>query len=244
MSTPIENNTEGLLEILQTVNNLPEAGSGGAVELPDAEDAYFGTDIESGGLENAILSGGSMTQSSSTNTRYGLRFTPAEAFEIRAIRVWISNWTKPSRKVVLHDSDGNVLFSVEDGNGAGGWNQIDLETPIVVSPNKTYTLYQNTYYYSGYNYDFSGTVFNSKLGTVVGATGANNNTGTPTDTTLYCGSVDFVIAPMAAPAPEEYKVQRSTMDSIANEVKRITGASTVLKPNEIITALQGIASTA
>jgi hypothetical protein len=28
MSTPIENNTEGLLEILQTVNNLPEAGSG------------------------------------------------------------------------------------------------------------------------------------------------------------------------------------------------------------------------
>ena len=29
MSTPIENNTEGLLEILQTVNNLPEAGSGG-----------------------------------------------------------------------------------------------------------------------------------------------------------------------------------------------------------------------
>jgi len=209
--------------------------------MANAEEYSFGT---SGDSENAILSGGAMYQSPLDYRRYGLRFTPAVAFEIIAIRVWISGWTNPNRKVVLHDNDNNVLFSVEDTSGVSGWNQIDLSTPITVSPDKTYTLYQNTYYYSGYNNNFGGTVFNSKLGVVVGTYGAKSDTGTPNVSTTECGSVDFVIAPTATVAPDEYKIQRNTMDAIANEVKRITGATTELTTAQIVTALQGVASTA
>lgn len=41
MSTPIEQNTEGLEEILRTVNALPEAGGGSTIEIKRSEEMKF-----------------------------------------------------------------------------------------------------------------------------------------------------------------------------------------------------------
>lgn len=267
MSTPIENNTEGLLEILQTVNNLPEAGSGvrnqdititengtytaengytglGEVtveiaELPNAEDATFGVRQD---YEHGIISISNIRNTS--NLHYGMKFKANTAFAVVGLGFYARN--TGGHTLTLYDADTQAVLErmTVSPTVTEQWVYYNLPSPRNLVAGKTYML---SNYTSGQLTDCTSSYvqYNSKI-TVSGSYYSRSASAYPN--TSISGSTPAIDMLIGDPVTDtgtavtEYKVQLVTMDSIAGEVMRITGASGKLSTVEIVTALQGIES--
>ena len=204
-------------------------------DLPLAEEGAFG--VDTGIAENGIASHG--TVSTSTRAFYGTTgwtFTAAEAFTIIGFR---SLQERSEKQVIkLWDSSKNEVVSFTFNGGSTEWINHYLDNPVTVALGETYTVTMCKNYLSFT--PGSGTAYNSKLTNVqlVYAEGDKFPTGKENNV----GLVDIIIAPISSPLPDSYEVQRTTMDDIAEEVQRITGATAKLTTAQIINALQGIES--
>lgn len=203
-------------------------------ELPKAEEAIFGIDSNVG---YGILSEGNTKTSIANNfVTLGWTFTAVEAFTIVGFRDKLTNGNKT---IKLWDSSGNLvtsLFSYE--NATDGWISHYLDVPINVAIGETYTI--TVYAYNPSGPTKSDTVFNAKLTGIDVRYTAKDKFPTDSGYTAYLAFVDIIIAPVSAELPDDYQITRTTMDDIAEEVQRITGATGKLSTAQIVTALQGI----
>lgn len=202
-------------------------------ELPSAEESSFGVDTADTETGIKTLS----TESQSTNSNMftlGWKFTATEAFSIIGFRQKQNNaYVKYMR---LWDSSGNIVASIDTWDKATDWVSYYFDTPINVAIGETYTVSVCTYYF--WYASRSGTTFNSKLGNIQCVSSANNQFPTGTDHNVY--NIDIIIAPIVAELPNDYQIQRTTMDDIAEEVQRITGVETKLTVDDIQSGLESV----
>lgn len=279
MSTPIENNTEGLLEILQTVNNLPEAGSGvrnqdititengtytfeegytglGTVtvevaqEFPNAEDAYFGTKEEMD--EFSILSYSKLSSSTDAQTLHiGNNVRINEAVSLKGFRMpgrdnatnYVKLWDAETLELVA-----SATITTKYSSSDNVWYESRLNVPINLVAGKTYTISLKT---GSGDYEpmiqpgYSNVTFNSKVTHLEGLKqGPDGVCPTESFTNKY-GFKRIVISlimgePLNATVIAEYKIQKTTLNEIADEVRRIIGTSETMTTEEMVTALQGV----
>ena len=203
-------------------------------ELPKAEEGAFGS---AGGGEYGITALGSESQSTNSSTRtLGWKFTATEAFSIIGFRQKHSN--ENYKRMKLWDSAGNLVASITTWDSTTEWKSYYLDTPVNVAIGETYTVSVCTLYWT--YAATSGTTFNDKLTDIQYVSAANDVY--PTERAYSVFNIDIIIAPVQAELPDSYEIQHSTMDDIAEEVQRITGATNKLSTEQIITALQGIAA--
>lgn len=200
-------------------------------DLTNAEDSGFGNDPNG---EHGIVVEGSAGTTADKNMTLGYVFTAAEAFSIVGLRY------KQSRTSTLKlwDSSGNAVKTISAA-GVSDWEILEFDTPLNVAIGETYTV--TVYCTQPKVLSKSSTTFNSKLTGVAIRYSIREDIFPTTDgggSNVAC--VDIVIAPVDAERPNSYKIQRSTMDDIAEEVQRITGATDKLTTTQIIDALQDV----
>lgn len=208
------------------------------VEIPEdllnAEEAAFG--LSTGDFETGIVALGSSY--AATNNKWhtlGWKFTAAEAFTIVGFRQKHSN--EYSKKMTLWDSLGNSIKSITTADQATDWIEYYFDSPVNVAIGETYTV---SVYTANFSYSYpTDTTFNGKLSDVQ-LVSVNNKDAFPTGSTSSLYNIDIIMAPVQAELPESYEIQRSTMDDIAEEIQRITGATTKLNTTQIVDALEGV----
>lgn len=189
-------------------------------ELPTAEETTFGTAEMT--LEYGFLEYAAYTTAMTAGWTRGYRITPKEAIAIYGVKTTyiISN-------VKFWGPDGTVITNL--GNLARDKEYI-FDEPINLTVGETYVLSayspQNMYYSPN-------TKINSKITLdSVGIYGDNY------PTSVSSGQYYYLFNPIIGPAvdgvkPTEYIVHLNTMDGLADEVKRITGAEGTLNPAEM-----------
>lgn len=202
-------------------------------ELPNAEDFAFGVDnaTKAYGLSTVgnIIDG-------SVKRTYGYKFTVSEAISLLGFRITGIGMSNPAT-VCLWDSDGNEVVRKSLAWTSGEWTEYLLDAPINMVSGSTYTFGL----YGGSSDQLDSATFNSKLTNTGCFVNSENGLSMPTRSTTSFPSADIIIASVQAELPDTYQVQRTTMDDIAEEVQRITGATYKLSTAQIITALQGVA---
>lgn len=202
-------------------------------ELTSAEESIFG--VNTGDTETGITTFGSENVSANNNSfALGWKFTAVEAFSIVGFRQKYNNTY--SKTMVLWDVAGNEIARISTSDSATDWLSYYLDNPITVKAGETYTVSVYTY-----NYTYastSNTKFNAKLRDIQFV--ASSGFVFPTGTAYSVYPVDIIIAPVQAELPDSYEIQRSTMDDIAEEAQRISGATTKLNTTQIINALEDV----
>ena len=264
----IKNNTTSLQSLLDAVNALPEAGGvaelpeltnegtaadlaagkqlidgegnivvGTAEELPSAEEAAFGiaTASEEYGITNITLTG-----DTTAGNLGGVEYVANEAFSIIGLRVMrASSWNGTLR---LYDAEGNLVRETANVSTKGKtkqWVSVYFDTPVSVASGDVFTV--STSYGSAVSYaSKSACSINGKI-TYRQARYAKNDGYPSSATTGYVyGVADIIIAPVSAELPDAYKVERTTMDNIAEEVQRITGTENKMSTAQIQSGLESV----
>lgn len=211
-------------------------GSGG--DLPAAEESIFGVIPMEGEYGLMSASGLSYSGYAGGDKARGIKFTPAEPFAVTGFRYYTTGDVSIWSGVRLWDSDENLLATSPkpQSDVANEWQTLMLDTPVNVVAGKAYTAAIDT------RGEISCTKFtiNPKLSNVVGVYGSESRM--PTFEEQYIlGVVDLIISPApAAPAPNSYEIQLSTITDIAKEAQRISGETRQLSTTEIIAILQGV----
>lgn len=202
-------------------------------EYPKAEESAFGV---ASNIGCGIVSEGTAGTTTTKSMTMGYVFTASEAFSIIGLRHKQAN----SAQLKLWDSSGNVVTTIS-APGVSEWENYYFDTPINVAIGETYTV--TAYCYQPKVVAMSNTTFNNKLtGIEVRYSAKETTFPTTTGGSSSVACVDIIIAPIQAELPDDYQIQRTTMDDIAEEVKRITGVTGTLNPAQMLTALQGIAT--
>lgn len=209
--------------------SMVKVGAVVAGELPNVSDYAFGKD------DNAISYGlypsGDTAYDNLTGTA-GMQFTAATAFSILGVR---HRRPGTSQVIKLWDANGQELKSFTSNvSGSSEWVEIWFDKPLLVAVGETYKV--SIYGQGTYGFDKSNTTVSGKL-TNVQTVYSHNNTN-PVGSYFKYPCVDIIIGEVTAERPDEYEIQRVTMDDITNEVKRICGVSTMMTPAQIITALE------
>ena len=207
----------------------------GGNTLPVAENTLFGEEKIVG--EYGMVSTGAIKKGNKDT--YGYSFTPAEDFTIIGFRIFArADSTMWGQKITLWDADGTQLVRKSISYKSEEWVELYFDTPVNVKAGNSYTV--GTY---GWPVDyFESAVFNPKLTNVKTlGTGTVMDDVRPTVAESRCPCGDIIIGTMPEELPDEYIVQRETMDGIAQEIQRITGNDEKISTDQIITVLQGIA---
>lgn len=206
-------------------------------ELPKAEESAFG--IDSGGNEYGIRTGDGNYRHSEYNGRtFGYVFTASEAFSIVGFRHKQSNEGR-SKILSLWNSSGKKVVGMTVENDATDWVDCYFDTPINVAAGETYTV--SVHAYQPICMSFSNIVFNPKLtNTAIRQNNSNVYPSTNWGNYSYTACVDIIIKPVQAELPDDYQITRTTMDDIAEEVQRITGATGKLSTAQIQDGLESV----
>lgn len=115
-----------------------------------------------------------------------------------------------------------------------------LDEPLNIAIGEKYTVSTHTIYDGKPNSNIESVTFNPKLSFV--NTSSSSDDAFPNDNvnTAVVASVDIIIGPIQAELPDIYQVARTTMDDIAEEVQRITGAETKLTTDDIQSGLESV----
>lgn len=209
-------------------------------DLPNAEDASFGTP-GAGDEEYGITSWTSTYYSAGGMGNKGWTFEVVETCSLLGLRLW--RWN--SNYVKLWDSSGKLLATLSiTSNGDIAWNSAYLENRINLMAGERYTV---TAYCDGYQRPFTAISFNPKIKIIQGVfkQGYNTQNQFPTSVqpdAIY-NDVDIIIgAPLIGSEVTEYKIQTETLTDIADEIRRISGATGSITTAQMITSLQGIAT--
>lgn len=206
--------------------------------LPLAEESSFGNVS----LEYGRLTPTSYSSHSIKKYTVGYIFTPNEAFAIYGL---CGHRGFDSTYFQLWDADTKTLIAeVQPPSDASGVTDVMLPSPINVVPGKNYLV---GVYSTGYVYDITAVpTFSSKVtATARVMKQVPSHDVFPEDsyslTSGVSSSANFILGPVITESViQEYKIQVETLDRIASEVQRITGALSSLTPEQIITRLQGI----
>ena len=213
-------------------------------DLPNAEDAFFGTvSDEEYEAEYGLIYNSSVFAYSS-KIYGGYKFTPNASFSLNGFRIKDTS-AKNQTPLALWDENGKKIAEVKVNSVKNAWTEGLLDEPINVFAGKTYTVSAN--WVNG-RVAASSITANDKITVIEGVcdayTSMDIDTPPTTTSTYFWGLVDIIIGkPIIGSTPNEYKVQTDTMTSIADEIKRIAGATSTLSPAQIITALQNLSFT-
>lgn len=212
--------------------------------LPNAEEDYFCSPTYE--YEYAIENYNPTNIMGYTSGAFGAAFTVNKDFSVVGFTIRQADYV--SSTIQLWDvTDGTKLASVYSSKGSKP--EILLDSPVNLLSGKTYAVLEyNSNTNRPWYQEVSRLTLNSKItfvGSVYNLSATENTVPAPNSVkTWYCG-VNLIMSQVITDSVvTEYKIQKSTMNSIADEVKRITGATTELTPAQIITALQGIEAVA
>ena len=209
--------------------------------LPDAEKSAFGT---LSGAEYGIISDVTFAGSYGTEYTYGYRFTPTTEFAFAGFRYCPGNKGAGTHVFRLWDADTQAIITELTVNGVASyeWAEARVNSPINLEVGKTYVVSR----YGPSCYQNGAVTYNSKLSnaqTVYNKAFRHSFPNNSLSTGTY--GIDIIIVPVATETViTEYKIQVNTANRISDEVRRIIGTSEQLTMEQIVTALQGIASTA
>lgn len=218
---------DGVWDKVSNINMLSIGGSGS--DLPNAEDAAFGV---SGDREYGMIKFGEM-QDGGSKGLFAYSFTAAEDFSILGVRTNGIGMDNPSR-VGLWDASGNLLLDESIRYTAGEWKDVYFDTPINAIKGNTYTFGV----FGWFTDYFSSATLNGKLLNAKNVVAATFVFPTQSDTKYP--PYDIIIGAVAGEVPDEYKIQRTTMDDIAEETQRIVGQETKMSVAQIKAGLQGV----
>lgn len=211
---------------------------GSGVELPAAENAAFG--LDTGGMETGIVTLGTYSGGVSYMTEYpASKYTAVEDISIVGLRVY-PDGSKSGYSLYLYNANQELIKSISGiACASRTWTTAYFDEPVTIAKGESFIVSG-----SGMQYipraDISTTVFNGK----VIFDGATTSTGSGAPSVFYqynlYGVIDFVFTSVSSPLPDSYEVQRRTMDDIAEEVQRISGATTKLNTAQIIDTLEDV----
>jgi hypothetical protein len=239
--------TEDAMTFERATESLLNITPGGG--LPSAEAGSFGV---ASGFEYGITSSTAYTSVLSKRS-VGWQFKAKEAISILGVRYYENFSLDYPRRVQLWDSSGNLLnWEACNAETVGEWSPIVyFNTPVNMAIGETYTisviLMNANASVGNYIAKKSTVTFSSKISFIQAVYNpTNGNTGFPS-TQYYTSDnpvplVDIIIGPVATELPDDYQVQRTTLDDIAVEVQRISGTTSKMTPAQMLTALKAIAT--
>lgn len=225
----------------QIENNLLNVVS--ASDLPDAESGVFGDNDASVEFGFSINEGKSIADTGGGYEYYfSTTYKANEALSILGVRLFhyynrsdLSVYLWNASGVLVGQIDGvavayqsytDVYFSIPASIAIGEEFTISVSKEIYSTKiSKSYVTMNSKIAFVRSNYDYA----DGKLPSINETTSYLYGIGCP-----IIGTIDTV------ELPDEYKIDRSTMDDIANEVKRITETTGKFTPEQIITALQAL----
>lgn len=210
-------------------------------EYPKAEEGAFG--VDSGGLEFGITNMGKKYDFAPSGCSAGWSFEPSEAISVHGLRYYDYFGTGNIRVLTLWNPNGDAVRQVEYTSvNDSAWHSVMFDTPMNIGVGETYTV--SVFNRSSLNVGSpkaKNTEFNTKLNNVKGLYSSTESNVMPTETySGYTPLVDIIIGSVAAELPFDYQIQRTTMDDIAEEVQRLTGATEKLTTAQIITGLREV----
>lgn len=212
--------------------------------LPNAEDAYFGSSTESYpsmAVEPSIWG----TSSLAKYCCYGFRFSPNVVFGLYGFR-HCSAAAMDVKTVLLDETNGTTVAELTfPVSGNKEWESFYLAEPVNLIPGKTYLLY-------AHKTDASGGAFNgctygrnpmpeyrSEIGYM--ATFSGSAPPPSTASTMYgCASDMLIGEAINESTSNEYKVKTETMTAIAEEVRRISDTAGKMSTAQIISELSEV----
>lgn len=209
-------------------------------DLPDAEDNFFGTpgDATEYGIENYFTA-----SDSNLGANVGYKFTVVKTMACFGLRAMFGGTKSTTRYLRLWDAETQTAIetlTVTGSQETDKWIEYRFAEPVNLFPGKTYAVSMRGYYLVMLQ---NPATFNDNLANAEYAAAATEDGCPTTPTTSTAPAVDIIIGEaLTESTVTEYKIQTETLTEIADEVKRITGASGALSPEQIITALQGIAT--
>ena len=206
--------------------------------LPNAEESSFGdndADIETGIVTLGTLSNSGSTMRQTTANKY----TANEAISIVGLRLHPTS-SSTARTLYLYNENGEVVRKTEEITPvANTWTMVYFDEPVNIAKGESFVVSASKVQYIP-KASVSDTTFNGKV-TFVGGSGGGGLFPSSFYGTIY-GILDIIIGTVSAELPDEYQIARTTMDDIANEVKRITGTTGKMSTAQIIAALEGMAT--
>ena len=209
--------------------------------LPDAESGTFGNDDASSQLGFSINEGRGVEAKNLGYSNYvATTWKISEALSIMGVRVFMA-YARSNRSIYLWNASGELIGQI-DGISVqkNGYTDCYFSNPINIGIGEEFTFSLTNETYST-RIPKSSISMNSKV-TFVQSNVDNSNPPTGGADTSYVYGVFCPIIGTASTVelPDEYQIARSTLDDIANEVKRITGTTGKITIDTILTTLEGI----
>lgn len=207
-------------------------------DLPNAEDVSFGT--QSDAVEYGIVEYWTTSDTNLSNN-VGYKFTVVKTMACLGIRAMFGGTKSTTRYLKLWDVETQTAIealTVTGSQEADKWIEYRFAEPFNLFPGKTYAVSMRGQYLVMLQ---NQATFNDNLANAEYATSATEDGCLTAPTTSAAPAVDIIISEaLTESVVTEYKVQAETMDGIAEEVQRITGATNKLSPAQMLTALQNL----
>ena len=219
-------------------------GISGAEDMPNAEDAHFGTvDAEK---EYGVYSFSETYTGKSGSYELGNTFTANDNFAVSGFR-YRARIVGGDHKITLWDSEtqngiATAIFNVSDSE-VDQWKEVMLPSPVNVESWKTYIIgvhrVESSLLY--YTVQKSECAINPKI-TLGRSQRASEKDVFPTiamfDSSAEIVAIDIIIDDtLTESVVTEYKIQKETLDKLSDAVKAQTGKVGMLSPDEMIAAL-------
>ena len=202
--------------------------------LPNAEDYAFGT-LEVAQSNAITTTAPTITSNSGVTYTYGWSFEIVTHIALLGFRGYSRDYAK-SRKMSMWDESGELLATATLTTKKGAWVSVLLDTPVLLKPGK-YTI--GGYGASTQLTKIANLSFDSRILYPTALVYAGD--AMPTDSNTLFPTSDFIFqnAEMES-SVTEYKIQNETLTDIADEVRRISGATGVLTTDQILTLLKAM----
>lgn len=203
-------------------------------DLPNAEDYTFGT-LEV--VQSTAITATAPKIESNSGVKYtwGWSFEILENIALLGFRSYSNYYTK-SHKLSMWNENGELLATAKLTTQKGAWVSVFLDNPVLLKPGK-YTI--GDYGNSTQLTNLAALGLDSRIKNAIPL----NNTadGMPTDIGTQYPVSDFIFHNAETESSvTEYKIQNETLTDIADEVRRISGATGVLTTAQIEEELSAI----
>lgn len=211
---------------------------GGGNNLPNAEDTAFGTvdALEYGFTNTPTIKSGANQR----NGHAGYTIKPNQDFAVYGVR--LGYHYKGTYYVQIWDADTKTLLkevTFTRSANAYTWLEQMLDTPVNMLAGKTYVYAAFCTYSSNCN---TTPTINSKMSVTMGVVASDSKDVFPelATVTQQLALDMFIGAPIFETETTEYKIQVTTITDIADEIRRISGATGTITPAQMITLLKAV----
>lgn len=217
-----------------------------AAGLANAEEYAFGRDAD--GMEDGIIEFKSDPTTANNNYAYycGWCFQVNEPLSFRGFKVKGStsgHYASAKAWLVRVSDEKRLAYTETLGKGYPDVSEELIDTPVDLEMGETYAIYVNQRWKAAIS--TANVTINKKI-SWVSSLSYKSYSATISDvlaTASTAATIHGVIYPILGTYtgfPEEYKVQRTTMDDIAMVIQRVTGANAGMTPGQMISVLEQI----